>query len=604
MECAKCGEQTVDVPCRACGEDPLLDGRYRLLEPIGRGTSGHTWRARTEASGELVAIKEMLLSKADADKTRELWEREVRILKQLDHPQIPSFVDSFIVGRGRSRSLCLVQELVQGVSLEEEMERRRYTEADVLDILRGLTPVLDYLHGLSPPVIHRDLKPSNVMRRPDGELVLIDFGAVRDALKDTQLGGSTVAGTFGYMAPEQFRGDASAATDYYALGGLAVSLLTRRAPHTLLDHHGVLHWQPHANVGPRTTQLLDSLLQKEPAHRPVGSKALDALLDTTYAEPDTSAAAALFEPQEYPQLPGRPVQASVQLHTPEREGPNVAMITGVAVAALGGLSLLVSFGLIAAALLAQPTEVEPPVVIEVPAQPVPGVPLDTGLNKAHAIPPETPMHFATVWNRRDTPIEVVSGGSTFRIGPNGVLPSGLPEGVHMVGTIDDQPIDLLGGQLLICDETCVPGEWAAIESAPIHRAEPGWPVDEAGTSLVNCDVTVHVLPSGQAFDAMAPSCPAPFATVAEAALRTWRFEPQDAPAEVVVPIQFSPGQALRPVVITQGNGNPLLHIDGREVGRVPWTGQLAPGAHAITLEGARPTLAIVEAGENAQLIRY
>ncbi|MCA9572429.1 MAG: serine/threonine protein kinase, partial [Myxococcales bacterium] len=278
MECARCGEATVDTPCRVCGEDPRLDGRYRLLEPIGRGASGNTWRARDERTGQVVAIKEMLLSRASSAKTRELWEREVRVLQQLDHPQIPRYVDSFEAGRGRTRSLCLVQELVEGRTLEEEMRRRRYSEDDALAVARGLAPVLDYLHGLQPPVVHRDLKPSNVIRARDGRLVLIDFGAVRDALADAQLGGSTVAGTFGYMAPEQFRGDAGPATDAYALGGLLVTLLTRMPPHRLLDPRGHLVWQPHCRVSPATAHLVDSLLQADPADRPTGAFEMERTL--------------------------------------------------------------------------------------------------------------------------------------------------------------------------------------------------------------------------------------------------------------------------------------------------------------------------------------
>jgi hypothetical protein len=266
--CAACGEPTAADPCASCGASPLLVGRFRLLEALGSGRSGTTFRAVRVVDGAVVAIKEMPLRGAQSDKARALLQREARVLRELDHPRIPRHVEDFVAGRGKHAALFLVEELIEGVDLAREMERHRYDEADVLDVLAGILPVLAYLHGRSPPVIHRDLKPRNVMRRADGALVLLDFGAVRDALVDSELGGSTVAGTFGYMAPEQFRGDAAPGTDLYGLGALAVALLTRREPNTLSDTTGRVKWRAHANVSSGTAVLLDRLLDPDLDRRP------------------------------------------------------------------------------------------------------------------------------------------------------------------------------------------------------------------------------------------------------------------------------------------------------------------------------------------------
>lgn len=170
--------------------------------------------------------------------------------------------------RGRHRELMLVQEFVEGKTLGQERLERRYSARDVLEMLDELLGVLEYLHGLSPPVIHRDLKPENVMRRAaDGALVLLDFGAVRDHLRNQTLGGSTVAGTFGYMAPEQFAGMATPATDLYGLGALALSLLARQEPKTLLDPHGGLSWETKVNAPAEVKQLLRGLLAPSPTDR-------------------------------------------------------------------------------------------------------------------------------------------------------------------------------------------------------------------------------------------------------------------------------------------------------------------------------------------------
>ncbi|MCP4808754.1 MAG: hypothetical protein GY913_16105 [Proteobacteria bacterium] len=121
---------------------------------------------------------------------------------------------------------------------------------------------------------------------------------MRDVLKD--LGGSTVAGTFGYMAPEQFAGDATPASDVYALGALAVALLTRRDPQSLLGLDRHLHWQPHASVRPGTASLIDAMLAEEPAERPAARDLADRVSQARTARPTQ-----LVRRNEVPPTPAR-----------------------------------------------------------------------------------------------------------------------------------------------------------------------------------------------------------------------------------------------------------------------------------------------------------
>ena len=276
MRCAHCDALNPDDAglCLDCRQPPLLDGRYRFDDRIGRGANGTVYRATDFQTGATVAVKELPL-RADLDpKRRQLFEREAATLAQLDHPAIPRLHGQLIAGRGKARSLYLMQDYVEGTSLTAEQERRRYTEDDVLGIMDEVLGILGYLHGLSPPVIHRDLKPSNLMRRPDGSLALIDFGAVREALRDPDLGGSTVAGTFGYMAPEQFTGDAVPATDIYGLGATAVALLSRKDPAALHDRRGDFRWQRAVKLSDPTAALLDRMLCADPDQRPHDAAAL------------------------------------------------------------------------------------------------------------------------------------------------------------------------------------------------------------------------------------------------------------------------------------------------------------------------------------------
>jgi serine/threonine protein kinase len=230
------------------------DGRYRVVRVLGEGSQATTFEAVDQRGGKLVAVKRFRVRGARSWKEVELAEREARVLAALSHPSLPHYVEHFEEGG----ELFLVTEKIEGESLAE-LQRRgtSFGERDVVRLLRDASAALDYLHGRAPPIIHRDLKPGNVIRRPDGSFAFIDFGAVRDKMKPE--GGSTVVGTFGYMAPEQFQGRALPASDVYAVGVTALALLTGREPEHL-PHRGLAIDVPAALAGSRVSPALAGAL--------------------------------------------------------------------------------------------------------------------------------------------------------------------------------------------------------------------------------------------------------------------------------------------------------------------------------------------------------
>lgn len=316
MICGYCSETIKGQPevCPACNEAPLLDARYRLDRIVGRGAMGVTYRAERLEDGRIVAIKELPFRRIDAVKTKAMFAREARVLEQLDHPGIPAYLDDFLGGVGKNLSLYLVQTFVEGQTLKAEMSARRWREDEVLALIADVADILTYLHELSPPVIHRDIKPGNIMRRADDSLALIDFGAVRDALDDEHTGGSTVVGTYGFMAPEQFRGDASPAADLYALGATAVALLSRKTPDTMVDVAGALDWAPHIDVHPQTRALLDDMLQMDPARRSQKARVV--------ARRCRAAIAAISTARDAPSTPRAPTPGPTP--SPAINAPNIA----------------------------------------------------------------------------------------------------------------------------------------------------------------------------------------------------------------------------------------------------------------------------------------
>ncbi|WP_017297116.1 serine/threonine protein kinase [Nodosilinea nodulosa] len=237
----------------------IVDGRYRILQPLGQGSSGTTYAAEVLETGRAIALKELSLRGLQDWKKIELFEREARILKTLSHPAIPQYIDFFQVDTADNRWFYLAQDLAEGTSLADWIEAgRRVDEAEARRIAAQVLEVLVYLHGLSPPVIHRDIKPQNIIRRDDGQLYLVDFGAVQTVLRDRQ--GSTVVGTYGYMAPEQFRGQAVPATDLYSLGATLLFLLTHQSPADLPQERLRINFRPYISVSKSFADWLDQLL--------------------------------------------------------------------------------------------------------------------------------------------------------------------------------------------------------------------------------------------------------------------------------------------------------------------------------------------------------
>lgn len=127
--------------------------------------------------------------------------------------------------------------------------------------------ILIYLHSLPSSVIHRDIKPRNLIRQDNQQIVLVDFGAVQVNLHGSETYGSTVVGTYGYMAPEQFRGKATQATDLYGLAGTLLFLLTGRPPTALPEHHFKIDFRDVIEVSAAFANWLEMMLAPMPEDR-------------------------------------------------------------------------------------------------------------------------------------------------------------------------------------------------------------------------------------------------------------------------------------------------------------------------------------------------
>ncbi len=246
----------------------LFMERYFIVSKVGEGGFGSVYKAMDRQNADrLVAIKEvrllglpqqMMIDASDA------FQREVAVLSQLDHPNLPRFYEHFQT----PTSWYLVMDFIPGETLEEYQSRApegRLLLSEVLDIGLQLCPILEYLHAQNPPIIFRDLKPGNIMRTPTGQLYLIDFGIAR-YFKPGQAKDTVALGSLGYAAPEQYgKAQTTPRADIYSLGAVLHQLLTTRDPSDAPFDFPPLRPKSSStpnDPGSLTTSMVDILMDK------------------------------------------------------------------------------------------------------------------------------------------------------------------------------------------------------------------------------------------------------------------------------------------------------------------------------------------------------
>jgi serine/threonine protein kinase len=260
-------------------EEELLKHGYQIEAEIGKGASATTYRALSFKTNQAVAVKVISLREVKDWKIIELFEREAKVLASLEHPHIPKYIDYLTIDSPTDRYFVMVQQLAIGQSLQDLCEQGwQPDELQIKHIAIQLMEILAYLHQLNPPVIHRDIKPANVIYQPDEQKVfLVDFGAVQDVYRNTFSYGKTFVGTMGFVAPEQYKGSVSFASDLYSLGATLVYLITGMNPADIPRKRLKIDWRPVAsiNISEDFSDWVDNLLEPIPEDR--ASSTADAL---------------------------------------------------------------------------------------------------------------------------------------------------------------------------------------------------------------------------------------------------------------------------------------------------------------------------------------
>jgi serine/threonine protein kinase len=281
---------------------------YEVIRELGanRGAGRIAYLVREIDSEQLVVIKQFQFVQGSGWDGHKEIDREVKILQQLDHPNIPRYLASFET----PQSSCIVQEYIDGKPLSEIISNQQlYTPEQVKEIILKLLEVLVYLQKtFTDPVLHRDIKPANILIDRSCEPYLIDFGGAKVS---EGAGGSTVSvGKLGFMPPEQRFQQFNKTTDIYSLGMSIVCWLTRTEP---TEMYNIINMGTNQVMGLREllstyslrfVDWLEKIVQPDPKDR----------------YPDAEAAFNAFKPLYVKRVPEAIVSSSVLDFTASKLG--------------------------------------------------------------------------------------------------------------------------------------------------------------------------------------------------------------------------------------------------------------------------------------------
>jgi serine/threonine protein kinase len=260
--------------CEICGSQLLLGGKYRVVKVLSKkGGFANTYEVTAQQQTKVLKVL-----KSEAPKAVELFAREFEVLSGLQVAGIPEVEDLFLYKSFNSTQpmYCIVMEKIEGVDLEEYLVELRQPIDQKLAVnwLTQMIQILQPLHKQG--IYHRDIKPSNIILQPDGQLVLIDFGAVSQSGPSLS---KTLIHTPGYTSPEQEKGKTSAFSDIFSLARTMVYLLTYQDPKDLHNvQHNEFRWR-HLNdsITSDLMDLIDNMMHNEVRQRPNARAILETI---------------------------------------------------------------------------------------------------------------------------------------------------------------------------------------------------------------------------------------------------------------------------------------------------------------------------------------
>jgi eukaryotic-like serine/threonine-protein kinase len=267
--------------CAACGTPLVVNGSYRLLRILRESEQIYSTELFEVSNAWDNNVRQVLKSLVRNEPLllKHFTQEQKLLTNNLEHSGIPKGKDSFLITiPSTNQELhCFVMEWIEGEDLSVYLKNHgAIDEATALEWLEQITNILAYVH--KSQIFHRDIKPSNIMRRANGQIVLIDFGAVRSMTPTVINGkGNTIVYSHGFTAPEQRLGNAVPQSDFYALGRTFAHLLMQKVP----DDDDLSDWEKdvHPPLSSAFVTLIDDLIQDLPQARPQSAQKLQERIE-------------------------------------------------------------------------------------------------------------------------------------------------------------------------------------------------------------------------------------------------------------------------------------------------------------------------------------
>lgn len=266
----------------------VIDNKYKILSEVGHGGMSTVYLAINERANKTWAVKEVRKDGTfDFEAVKQGLIVETDMLKKFNHPHLPSIIDVI----DTADSFLIVMDYIEGRSLKSVLDNGGAQDPDqVIEWGKQICDVLGYLHSRTPSIIYRDMKPSNLMLKPDGNIMLIDFGTAREFKNRAMVEDTTCLGTRGYAAPEQFggMGETTPRTDIYCTGATLYHLLTGHSPaEPPYEIKPLSYWDP-AYVGTGLEKVIAKCCQQDPDQRYQTCAELMYALENVHLEDDVA----------------------------------------------------------------------------------------------------------------------------------------------------------------------------------------------------------------------------------------------------------------------------------------------------------------------------